>query len=114
MINKRFFENQEKAMNIFNDCIKSNCKDNKKYNKCIYDNCKKEIISLVKARLSLSIELNKQIYKNLDDSYLNQISDIKNLIKKKNKNNKDINELLIKMNKLNNPKSNKKVIIFKA
>lgn len=114
MINKRFFENQEKAMNIFNDCIKSNCKDNKKYNKCIYDNCKKEIISLVKARLSLSIQINKQIYKNLDDSYLNKISDIKNLIKQKNKNNKDINELLIKMNKLNNPKSNKKVIIFKA
>lgn len=114
MINKRLFENQEKAMNIFNDCIKSNCKDNKKYNKCIYDNCKKEIISLVKARLSLSIQINKQIYKNLDDSYLNKISDIKNLIKQKNKNNKDINELLIKMNKLNNPKSNKKVIIFKA
>ena len=114
MINKRLFENQEKAMNIFNDCIKSNCKDNKKYNKCVYDNCKTEIIRLLKARLSLSIELNKKIYKKLNDSYLNQISDIKNLIKKKNKNNKDINELLIKMNKLNNPKSNKKVIIFKA
>ncbi len=87
---------------------------NKKYNKCIYDNCKKEIISLVKARLSLSIQINKQIYKKLDESKSNQINDIKNLIKKKNKNNKDINELLIKMNKLNNPKSNKKVIIFKA
>ena len=114
MINKRFFENQEKAMNIFNDCMKSNCKDNKKYNKCVYDNCKKEIVSLVKARLSMSIQINKKIYKKLNDSDINQISDIKNLIKKKEKNNKDINELLIKMNKLNNPKSTKKVIIFKA
>lgn len=102
-----------KDVNNLKECKINKCNDDKKYNKCVYNKCKKELITEVKSRLAYSIYIKKHVIKNYDENTAKIEKEINNLLKKKNKSDKDIKDLLILINKFNNPLSKRKVIIFR-